>query len=436
MLKQLIYGGGTKMPHCKNTAQCATEKMPVPSRIVVPMQQHIGAPCEPVVKKGDEVRVGTLLGKAAGAISADIHSGVSGTVDAVGSVLMPNGAEVATVEIVTDGKQTPAEGLTPPWINSHEDLVAAARACGLVGLGGAGFPTAVKLSPKDLQSMDTLIINGAECEPYITADNREFLENSELVIEGAETVKKHLNLARVIIAVERNKPEAMDKMFDAVKGKEGFVVKPLKSVYPQGAEKVLIRSATGRVVPRGKLPADVGVLVMNVSTVAALARYLRTGMPLTVKRITVDGDAVATPKNVEVIIGTPIEEVIQFCGGYTQPAAKVITGGPMMGTAQVSTEFPIIKQNNAVLVFSEKRAHRPEGKACIRCGRCIHACPMGLSPVEIACAYEQGDVELLNKLMVDLCIQCGTCTYVCPAKRPVTQNMSLAKILQKKGGGK
>lgn len=421
---------GVAVPHHKATANSKTVRMPLPAKLVLSMQQHIGAPCVPTVEKGDAVFVGTCVGKAPGFVGADIYSGVSGIVDGIGNLHMPNGASVTAVVVASDGKQTVAPDICPPTVTDAPGLAAAARACGLVGLGGAGFPTAVKLSPGE-KHLDTLIINGAECEPYITVDNREFLECSDTVMSGIAAVKRFLNIKRVIIAIERNKPEALDLMFSLTQSDPDYAVIPLKSSYPQGAEKVLIEKTTRRAVPRGGLPADVGVLVMNVTTVSALGKYLNTGMPLMSKRLTVDGSAVKEPKNVEVLIGTPVADVLDFCGGVTDDMGKVLMGGPMMGTALMDVNFPVLKQNNAILVFKESESHLPEPQPCIRCARCIAACPMGLSPVEIAGVYNAKNTDMLGTLMVDLCISCGACTYACPAKRPVAQTMALAKTMQK-----
>ena len=259
----------------------------------------------------------------------------------------------------------------------------------------------------------------------------------EALMRGIAAVKQHLGIKKVVIGIERNKPEAIDLMFSLVKNDPDYSVMPLQSRYPQGAEKVLIEKTTGREVPRGGLPADAGVIVLNVTTVSTLGKYLATGMPLTTKRLTVDGDAIGEAKNVEVVIGTPIGDVLDFCG-VKDDVSKVLMGGPMMGTAVADPAFPVLKQNNALVAFGPAAAALPAPGPCIRCGNCINACPMGLSPVEIAGAYTKNDGEMLDKLMVDLCIGCGTCSYVCPAKRPVTQTMNLAKAVwqKNKNGGK
>ena len=409
--------------------------MPLPSKIVLSMGQHIGAPASPAVAKGDQVYVGTIVGKSGGFVSSDIHSGVSGTVSEITTITAPNGATQTAVVIVPDGEQKVDPAIAPPEVTYYKSFVDAIRASGLVGLGGAGFPTAVKLSPKNLDEIDTLLINGAECEPYITSDNRCFLEDTHHVLGGIKAVMKYLNIPKCIIGIEGNKPEAIAKMKAAIDA-PGIEVKQLPCRYPQGAEKVLIENCTGREVPFPGLPSDVGVIVMNVTSVAFVSKYLETGMPLTTKRLTVDGDIVKEPKNVEVLIGTPIQELLDFCGGLTAQPGKVLYGGPMMGTCVADLSQPILKNNNAVLAFSEKLARLPKKTNCIHCGRCVNACPLGLAAKDIVKAYDNGNVELLQELNADLCMSCGTCSFVCPAKRPLAPSIALAKIMMKNGGKK
>ena len=407
--------------------------MPLPSKIVLSMGQHIGAPASPAVAKGDQVYVGTIVGKSGGFVSSDIHSGVSGTVSEITTITAPNGATQTAVVIVPDGEQKVDPAIAPPEVTDYKSFVDAIRASGLVGLGGAGFPTAVKLSPKNLDEIDTLLINGAECEPYITSDNRCFLEDTHHVLGGIKAVMKYLNIPKCIIGIEGNKPEAIAKMKAAIDA-PGIEVKQLLCRYPQGAEKV--ENCTGREVPFPGLPSDVGVIVMNVTSVAFVSKYLETGMPLTTKRLTVDGDIVKEPKNVEVLIGTPIQELLDFCGGLTAQPGKVLYGGPMMGTCVADLSQPILKNNNAVLAFSEKLARLPKKTNCIHCGRCVNACPLGLAAKDIVKAYDNGNVELLQELNADLCMSCGTCSFVCPAKRPLAPSIALAKIMMKNGGKK
>ena len=432
-LKRSAQGAG--VPHEKRTAGLETVAMPLPSKIVLSMNQHIGAPAAPVVAKGDQVYVGTVVGKAGGFVSSDIHSGVSGTVAEISTMVGSNGSTQTTVVITPDGEQKVDPSITPPEVNDFKSFVDAIRASGLVGLGGAGFPTAVKLSPKNLDEIDTLLINGAECEPYITSDHRCMLEDTHFILSGIKAVMKYLNIPKCIIGIEGNKPDAIAKMQSAI-DVAGIEVKQLPCRYPQGAEKVLIETCTGREVPFPGLPSDVGVIVMNVTSTAFVGKYLETGMPLTTKRLTVDGDIVKEPKNVEVIIGTPIQELLDFCGGLTAQPGKVLYGGPMMGTCVASLDQPILKNNNAVLAFSEAWAHLPKKTNCIHCGRCVNACPLGLAAKDIVKAYEKGDVEQLQELNADLCMSCGTCSFVCPAKRPLAPSIALAKILMKNGGKK
>ena len=405
--------------------------MPPPERIVLAMSQHLGAPCTPTVKVGDTVEVGQVVGDSDRPVSAPVHSGVSGKVTALTELLLPGGLKTPAVVIESDGEQRVHESVKPPVIGSHEEFLRAVRASGLVGLGGAGFPTHIKLNPRDVDAVDTIIINAAECEPYITADYRECMENSWDIVSGVQTVMEFLDAAQVIIAVERNKPAAIAELSKIARGVSQpgreVRVKALPARYPQGAEKVLIAACTGRRVPPGKLPSDVGCVVMNVTSVAFLARYFKTGMPLIDKRLTVDGSAVAYPKNVRVTIGTPIQEVLAFCGGAKHTVRKLLMGGPMMGLALMDDTLPVLKQNNAILAFSQQDVSVPAASTCIRCGRCVEACPMNLVPPAIAAAYQSDDAQKAADLGVMTCMECGCCSFSCPAHRYIVQTMRMAK---------
>jgi len=424
---------GAKVPHNKNTAYLETVKMPLPSKIVLSMGQHIGAPATPVVAKGDRVYVGSVVGRASGPVSVDIHSGVSGTVDGLTVITAPNGAKQTAVVIIPDGRQTVSPDVKPPVVTDLASFQQAVRDSGLVGLGGAGFPAAVKLTPKNLNEIDTLVINGAECEPYITSDNRCMQEDTDDILDGIRAVMQYLDIPRCIIGIEGNKPEEIKKLALAAADMP-VEVKRLPETYPQGAEKVLIETCTGREVPFPGLPSDVGVVVLNVTSAAFIGKYLKTGMPLVTKRLTVDGDIVRHPGNVEVLIGTPIRELLEFCGGLTDEPGKVLYGGPMMGICVADLDQPVLKNNNAILALSRKAVQPVKTTNCIHCGRCANACPLGLSSKEIVSAYQKRDTAMLARLNADLCMSCGTCTFVCPAKRPLAQNIALAKLLMKNGG--
>lgn len=428
--------GGAKAPHRKNTVDCMSAAMPCPEQVILPMTQHIGAPCKPAVKVGDIVAVGDVVGESESFMSAPIHASVSGRVSKITRIKHPSGAMTDAVVIDSDGEMRISESVKPPKVTNAEELVEAVRKSGLVGLGGAGFPTHVKLSVPKGRSADTLIINCAECEPYITVDNREALENSDNVLNGIITVMRLLKIGRAIIGIEDNKPEAIKTLKSLVKKSgekeaENIAVLPLKAKYPQGAEKVLIKACTGRVVPAGGLPIDVGCIVMNITSVAFVSSYIKTGVPLVSKRVTVDGSAVANPQNVIVPIGTPIKKLIEFCGGYSETPGKLIMGGPMMGVALKDDELPILKQNNAVLAFNERDAVLPKTTDCIRCGRCVASCPMSLVPTAIAAAVKKNDAEALQKQGVMVCMECGSCAYNCPAHRPLVQTMRLGKAAVK-----
>ena len=422
--------GGVQTPHRKHTAECETVVMPAPEVIILPMAQHIGTPCEPVVKVGDTVEVGQVVADSDAPVSAPIHSGVSGTVTALQEVLLPGGRTTPALVIRSDGEGRIHESVRPPKVDTFEEFLAAVRACGLVGLGGAGFPMHVKLNPQNRDAIDTIIINAAECEPYITTDYRECMENSWDVVSGVQTVMEFLQTERVIIAVERNKPAAIAQLsrIAATVSRPGrqVVVKGLPARYPQGAEKVLINACTGRQVPAGGLPADVGCIVMNVTSVAVLSRYLKTGMPLVTRRVTVDGSAVKNPMNLRVVIGTPVSDVLAFVG-TDKPVCKLLFGGPMMGLALMDDTLPVMKQNNALLAFAREDAADIPASACIRCGRCVDACPMRLLPTAITKAYTAGDRRALSRLNIMTCMECGCCTYSCPAHRPLLQTIRMAK---------
>ncbi len=423
-----------RVPHHKDTENCATKPLLRPAEVTLLMAQHIGAPAKVCVEKGARVFVGTRVGEAVGFVSADVHSSVSGTVKAITNVLTPTGQQSPAVVIESDGEFASDPALAPPEVTDAASLVEAVSHSGLVGLGGAGFPTHVKLSVPKGARVDTLVVNGAECEPYITSDYRTMLEDADALIDGALTVKKHLALSRVIIAVEDNKPAALALLREKADGR--YEVMALKSSYPQGAEKVLIANATGRVVPAGKLPSDAGVLVLNVGTAAFLHHYLKTGMPLVKKRVTVAGDAVAQPCNLFAPVGTPISELIKAAGGCAREPQKLLMGGPMMGTALYTDEFPLLKNNNAILALTSGSVNVSKDNPCIRCGRCVDTCPVRLAPAEIQVACDAHDVELMTALGALNCMECGCCTFVCPAKRSITQIMRLAKLEIRKAAKK
>ena len=352
-----------------------------------------------------------------------VHSGVSGKVTAISDYRTVSGALCKAVEIETDGLQTVSDDVKPPVITDKDSFIKAVRESGSCGLGGAGFPTHIKLSPK--APIDTLVINAAECEPYITADYREMIECPDDVIGGIRLVMEQLGINCCKLAVEANKPEAIKCFEKMTETDDTIEIVTLPSSYPQGAEKVIIYNSTGRIVKEGQLPADTGVIVLNVSTAAFLYRYIRTGIPLVTRRITVDGNAVGEPKNVRAVIGTSFREILEFCKTDIDSVIKLIGGGPMMGMSIPNMDMPVVKTTNALLAV--KTYDNQKTSSCIRCGRCVRVCPMGLMPADIDRAYKIGNTDELKRLKVMLCMNCGSCTYVCPANRKLAETNQLAK---------
>lgn len=419
---------GTKVPHYKNTADCKPVPMPVPKLVEIPMSMHIGKPAKVIVKKGDSVKVGTLIGEPDGFLSVPIHSSVSGTVVKVDDIPMAGGAAVKSVFIETDGLQEPDENITPPKVYSFDSFVNAVKNSGVVGLGGAGFPSFVKLAVKDLSKVEVVVVNAAECEPYITSDTRTMLDKTEYIFKGIEALRKYLGVKKFVIGIEDNKGQCVEKLDEYCKNYEGVSTYVVSSIYPQGGEKVLVYNTTGRIIPQGGLPINVGVIVINVTTLAFVGEYLQTGVPLIEKVVTVDGSAVKEPKNVIAPIGTPIKDVLDMCGLKCEPA-KILYGGPMMGITVPNTDMPVLKMTNAVIAMNEKDANLTKTTQCINCGRCLNHCALKLDPRAIAKAYDKRSGEELEELCVDLCMECGCCSYVCPAKRPLVQTNKLAKAL-------
>ncbi len=418
---------GVHVPHRKTTADMPAVRMPAPSEVVIPMSMHIGKPAVPVVSVGDEVFVGTLIAKKDGFISSPIYSSVSGKIKAITEFSLPTGAKTLAVKIESDGEMTKDPDIKPPVVTTKEELVEAICNSGTVGLGGAGFPTYVKFSIPEGKSADTLIVNGAECEPYITSDTRTMIDKSEDILRGISVICDLIGIKRVIIGIECNKKAAIEQMRSIAEKRSEIEVNVLPALYPQGGEKVLIYHTTGRVVPAGKLPIDVGCIVSNCTTVAAIGNYINTGIPLVSKCVTVAGGAVREPKNVIVPIGTRISEVFEFAGGFSETPYGIILGGPMMGYTVDNTDASVVKGTNALLALTDKEMTPKKETACIHCGACANHCPFGLNPAAFMKAYRLGNVEELARLRVDICMECGCCSFICPAAKPLVETNKLSK---------
>ena len=442
MFRKNTFSGGAH-PHDEKHWSCAKviERMPLPAKVIIPLQQHIGAPADLLVEKGQQVKKGDPLAKASKFVSIPVHSSISGTVTAIEPLPHPLGVNLLSVVIEGDGEDQwnvePTED--PGYLNLDAKAIKERiLEAGIAGMGGAAFPSHVKLSPPDEKPIDTVILNGVECEPYLTSDHRLMLEHPDSIIKGLRLIMKALGVKKGIIGIESNKPDAIALMKEKTSGDPDIGVVSLEVKYPQGAEKQLIVAATGRKVPNGKLPMEVGCVVQNVGTAAAIYEAVALKKPLIERVVTVTGPGVHEPKNVLARIGTPFSELIDFCGGLTDGAVKVINGGPMMGMSQLSTDVPVIKGTSGILVLDEKTASHGEEGACIACARCVDVCPMNLLPSHIAAFVENGKLEKAQKLGLFDCMECGTCGFICPAKRNLVHYVKLGKALwneqQKKAG--
>lgn len=392
--------------------------------LVYPMSQHIGAPAKPLVAKGDRVLAGQKIGEAGGFISANVICSVSGTVKAVEPRRTANGAVVPSVIVENDGTYETIEGLgndRDPKTLSKEEIRSIVKEAGIVGLGGAGFPTHVKLTPKDENAIDYVIVNGAECEPYLTSDYRLMIEEPEKLIGGLKVILQLFDHAKGVIAVENNKPEAIKKLEELVKDEPRITVCPLLTKYPQGGERSIIYAVTGRKVNSSMLPADAGCIVDNVDTVISVYMAVCKTTPLMRKIITITGDAVHTPCNFNVKLGTNYQELIEAAGGFKEEPEKIISGGPMMGQALFTVDIPVSKTSSALTCFTKDQVSALEPTACIRCGRCVSVCPSRIVPVMMMQAALRNDYERFEKVNGMECMECGSCTYICPARRPLTQ---------------
>ncbi|HPW54458.1 MAG: electron transport complex subunit RsxC [Thermoanaerobaculaceae bacterium] len=422
-----------------HSAAAALEVLPPPARVEIPLLQHLGAPATAAVKPRDPVAWGTVLGVASGFVSASVHSPLGGKVVRLGVTTLPNGRHVPTVAVAAEGEQVAGQALWEalyggPWPTAGLDeltpeaIGAVVREAGLVGQGGAAFPTHVKLTPNPAKPVDTVLVNGCECEPFLTADDRLMREAPAPIVAGALLAARAAGARQVVIGVEDNKPEAVAALRAAAEG-TGVVVQSVRTKYPQGGERQLVLSVVGRIVPTGGLPLDVGVVVVNVGTAAAIAAAVLRGRPLTHRVVAVTGPGVVRPANLLVPIGVSYREVLDFCGGLRPEAVRVLSGGPMMGLAVGDLATPVTKGTSGITVLTAREVRKAAETACVRCGRCGEACPLGLVPTRLALASRHRDWALARRYHIQACIECGCCAYVCPAAIPLTQLIRMGKAM-------
>ena len=429
------------VPHNKHTAGCEPVRIALPREVVLPMNMHSGHDAVPVVAVGDHVKVGQMIAREEGRFSSPVHASVSGTVTEIGTMDTAKGGKTATIRIESDGKMEVDASVRPPVLTDCDSFLQAIRDSGMVGLGGAAFPTWAKLNEARNPDyhVDTVLNNAAECEPYITSDHRMMLSHPDWIADGIEYLRKYMSdyLSGAVykICIEKNKPDAIEVLKKTFADKPYVQIQELNAIYPQGAKQVMLYNATGRVAVAGRRFPSFGALIINVSSLALTAHYLKTGMPLVERIVTVDGPAVAKPMNLIAPIGTSIRELLNVTGLKSEPG-KVVVGGPMNGEAICSVDDPVVKVSNAVLAFDEKSAVLPEASACINCGRCIEKCPVGISVASVERMMKIADEEYRVKMLIDTgvrqCVDCACCSYVCPAHRPLLQINQQAKSYLKR----
>ncbi len=429
-MKLVTFKGGIHPPYNKElTNQSRIVPVKEPEKVYIPLLQHIGAPCDALVKKGDSVKVGQKIGDSGAFVSSPVHSSVSGTVADVKKHIHPNGSMVQTVIIENDGNNTLCEDLKKNDYKkmSPEEIIKVVHEAGIVGMGGAGFPMHIKLSPPKDKVIEYLVVNGAECEPYLSTDHRTMIEHTEEIIYGIKAIMKATGAQNAIIAIEDNKPDAESALSELVKNEENIKISVMETKYPQGSEKHMIKATLNREVPSGGLPADVGVVVNNIDTCVAVANAIRKGMPVIRKRVTVSGGGANYPGVFETVIGTPFSALIEAAGGFSGDTKKVVMGGPMMGAPQFDMDAPVIKTTSGLLALTRNEIRPLEAGPCLRCGKCVDACPMNLMPLMLLKAAKTDDEELALEYNVKDCIECGSCSFTCPANRPLVENIRILK---------
>lgn len=424
------------VPHHKNTAGMQVETLPPPKEVFLPMNMHMGTPSVPVVNVGDHVRIGQKIARGEGSVTAEVHATVSGTVVSLDPMPDVFGNDMPVIRIESDGKMEKDPTLAPREADDLAEFVNVLHESGLVGLGGAAFPVDWKFDAAQRHTVKTMLINGAECEPYVTSDTRMMLEHGEDIRRGIELLKKYVHPDNFVFAIENNKPDCIAAMRELFADDPTMSICELRSSYPQGAKQMILYNALGKVVYAGQRFATLGVIIINVSTLAKVAKFMDTGMPLVDRIVTIDGSAVREPKNLLAPIGTPYRDLLEAAGGLKSEPGRVVNGGPMMGHAVPSLDYPVMKTTGCVLVFDEKDSVVHEPTPCIHCGRCVAHCPMNLNPTAFSDDLEEEDTDkralLLDRDHVNFCIECGSCSYVCPAHRPLMEHNRVGKKFLKK----